>query len=199
MGLFDVNMPLLYGEGGEKAFRRLQLEILRETTDQSLFAWIGEDGSGRRRIPPSKPCSVLARSPADFVFCNAVKRLDDSSLLTPSPHIITNMGISLQLPLRERGDGSYLALLNCKRNALNLAIALDSDLGANSYYRIENNKLHMINEAHIIVDSAYPEEENDLREWERKRKMQFFKTTFIYLATSADVMRDIIYLGTLRA
>ena len=28
MGLFDVNMPILYGEGLKKAFRRLQLEII---------------------------------------------------------------------------------------------------------------------------------------------------------------------------
>lgn len=38
MGIFDVNMPLLYGEG-DKAFSRLQEELLRSTDDQSLFAW----------------------------------------------------------------------------------------------------------------------------------------------------------------
>ncbi|KAH8884373.1 HET-domain-containing protein, partial [Thozetella sp. PMI_491] len=39
MGLFDVNLPLLYGEGLAKAFTRLQAEIARNTNDQSLFAW----------------------------------------------------------------------------------------------------------------------------------------------------------------
>ncbi|KAI6118538.1 heterokaryon incompatibility protein-domain-containing protein, partial [Pisolithus croceorrhizus] len=38
MGLFGVNMPMLYGEG-KKAFQRLQLEIIREYSDQSIFAW----------------------------------------------------------------------------------------------------------------------------------------------------------------
>lgn len=38
MGLFDVNMPLLYGEG-KKAFVRLQEEIARVTGDHSVFAW----------------------------------------------------------------------------------------------------------------------------------------------------------------
>ncbi|KAF4626331.1 hypothetical protein G7Y89_g11828 [Cudoniella acicularis] len=38
MGLFDVNMPLLYGEG-RKAFSRLQQEILKQSDDQSIFAW----------------------------------------------------------------------------------------------------------------------------------------------------------------
>ncbi|TBU26305.1 hypothetical protein BD311DRAFT_849895 [Dichomitus squalens] len=38
LGIFDINMPTLYGEG-ERAFRRLQEEILRRIPDQSLFAW----------------------------------------------------------------------------------------------------------------------------------------------------------------
>ncbi|OAG06035.1 HET-domain-containing protein, partial [Paraphaeosphaeria sporulosa] len=39
LGIFDIHMPLLYGEGIEKAFRRLQMEILRYSTDQSILAW----------------------------------------------------------------------------------------------------------------------------------------------------------------
>ncbi|KAF1831216.1 hypothetical protein BDW02DRAFT_63089 [Decorospora gaudefroyi] len=38
MGLFDVNMPLLYGEG-EKAFYRLQAEIIKESNDHSILAF----------------------------------------------------------------------------------------------------------------------------------------------------------------
>ena len=38
LGIFDINMPTLYGEG-ERAFHRLQEEIMRRTPDQSLFAW----------------------------------------------------------------------------------------------------------------------------------------------------------------
>ena len=37
MGIFNVNMALLYGEG-RKAFIRLQEEILKSTDDESLFA-----------------------------------------------------------------------------------------------------------------------------------------------------------------
>ncbi|KAF8858587.1 hypothetical protein BDZ45DRAFT_591066, partial [Acephala macrosclerotiorum] len=37
MGLFGVNTPPLYGEE-EKAFLRLQLEIMRSSSDESLFA-----------------------------------------------------------------------------------------------------------------------------------------------------------------
>ncbi|KAF2098426.1 hypothetical protein NA57DRAFT_65911 [Rhizodiscina lignyota] len=38
LGLFDVSMPLLYGEG-EGAFIRLQEEIMKSSVDQSIFAW----------------------------------------------------------------------------------------------------------------------------------------------------------------
>ncbi|PIL26915.1 hypothetical protein GSI_10053 [Ganoderma sinense ZZ0214-1] len=38
MGIFQINMPTLYGEG-RRAFRRLQQEIMRHYADTSLFAW----------------------------------------------------------------------------------------------------------------------------------------------------------------
>ncbi|KAI0814269.1 heterokaryon incompatibility protein-domain-containing protein [Xylaria sp. FL0064] len=39
LGIFDVNMPLIYGEG-KKAFRRLQEEIMKaKPEDHTLFAW----------------------------------------------------------------------------------------------------------------------------------------------------------------
>lgn len=38
LGLFNVSMPLLYGER-DKAFMRLQMEIIRISNDQSIFAW----------------------------------------------------------------------------------------------------------------------------------------------------------------
>jgi hypothetical protein len=38
-GIFDVQMPLLYGEGKWKAFLRLQEEIMKSSNDHTLFAW----------------------------------------------------------------------------------------------------------------------------------------------------------------
>lgn len=38
MWIFNVNMPMLYGEG-TRAFQRLQEEILRTVDDQTIFAW----------------------------------------------------------------------------------------------------------------------------------------------------------------
>ncbi len=55
MGIFDVNMPLLYGEG-EKAFLRLQEEIIRRAREPSFLLW-GLD---------SIALNLFASSPADF-------------------------------------------------------------------------------------------------------------------------------------
>lgn len=38
LGIFDVNLPLIYGEG-MRAFQRLQEAIMSRSYDQSLFAW----------------------------------------------------------------------------------------------------------------------------------------------------------------
>ena len=61
LGIFDVNMPLLYGEG-PKAFQRLQEEILKVNADTSLFAWA--DKTPKKVMYCS---SMLAGSPAHFI------------------------------------------------------------------------------------------------------------------------------------
>ena len=38
LGLFDINMPTLYGEG-QQAFQRLQSELVKQNIDTSLYAW----------------------------------------------------------------------------------------------------------------------------------------------------------------
>ncbi|KAH9218080.1 hypothetical protein DL95DRAFT_423637 [Leptodontidium sp. 2 PMI_412] len=43
LGLFDVNMPMLYGEG-MRAFGRLQEEIIKRSNDMKIFAWIQPEG-----------------------------------------------------------------------------------------------------------------------------------------------------------
>ncbi|KAI0140473.1 HET-domain-containing protein [Xylariaceae sp. FL1272] len=62
LGLFDINMPLLYGEG-EKAFTRLQEEIIRSSNDLSIFAWTAPL-SDKRQFR-----SLWASSPHEFKSC----------------------------------------------------------------------------------------------------------------------------------
>ncbi|KAK0632802.1 heterokaryon incompatibility protein-domain-containing protein [Immersiella caudata] len=39
LGIFDVTMPMIYGEGADQAFLRLQEQIMRMTRDDSILAW----------------------------------------------------------------------------------------------------------------------------------------------------------------
>src|ERR1700761_1918380 len=66
LGLFDVNMPLLYGEGRTKAFQRLQVEIMKNVRfarDNSIFAWMEE----KERF-----YGMFATAPSDFRRCGNI-------------------------------------------------------------------------------------------------------------------------------
>ena len=60
LGIFDVNMPLIYGEG-KKAFRRLQEEIIKRDNDLSIFAW-----SSVSEHQINSLVEIFASSPAAF-------------------------------------------------------------------------------------------------------------------------------------
>lgn len=90
LGIFDINMPMLYGEG-LKAFTRLQEEIMRATYDLSIFAWTpAVDGD-------EEYCGFLAQSPNEFRLCSEMYRtldpLGDEGGLS-----VTNKGIRLTVP-----------------------------------------------------------------------------------------------------
>ncbi|PHH93288.1 hypothetical protein CDD83_7987 [Cordyceps sp. RAO-2017] len=63
MGLFNVNMPLLYGEG-DKAFMRLQAAILERSSDHSLLLWRAKPDRYGVALRPG----CLARSPKAFEY-----------------------------------------------------------------------------------------------------------------------------------
>jgi hypothetical protein len=132
MGLCDVNIPVLYGEGPFRAFRRLRLEIMANWNDESLFAWKGQNGLG-----------ILARSPSDFVHSGQVKRLVGDFLR--QPYHITNIGVSMRMVLYDPDAKRTMASLNCSnRNPrvwihLERVYSLDHPLPL--YRRKEYNRL----------------------------------------------------------
>jgi len=112
LGLFGVYMPLLYGEG-DHAFIRLQLEIIKSTTDHSIFAsdvkevhfW---DLDARR--------AILTPSIDDFTFSGDVCSLP---ALDETTFEMTNLGLRITLPcylqkVEDNGCRNLLAFLNCK-------------------------------------------------------------------------------------
>ncbi|RYP56441.1 hypothetical protein DL769_009913 [Monosporascus sp. CRB-8-3] len=129
LGLLDVNMPLLYGEG-RKAFTRLQEEILKTRYDDSILAagyglWTYEPQlrMGIRQLSlyktPFTP-PVLADSPSAFRHCRDFRAYrPHSSIDVPAWDKITahstwtNIGLLISLPLIFLDDetGVSLAIL----------------------------------------------------------------------------------------
>ncbi|KAL8645154.1 MAG: hypothetical protein Q9210_006868 [Variospora velana] len=104
LGLFDVNMPLLYGEG-HKAFRRLQYEIIKQSSDDSIFAW---------RYNSMALGATVADRPSWFAFSRYVHQTGPMTS-DRRPYSMTNQG--LNFPITWRGwdsEGKKLRVrLNC--------------------------------------------------------------------------------------
>jgi hypothetical protein len=123
MGLFDVNMPMLYGEGTH-AFIRLQEEIIRRTEDYTIFAWTADPLN-------NMPRGLFASFPADFKLSgrsfvahdgvqkpnhgNAGSRYIRVNHRHEQPPSLTSRGLLVNLPCMsmvretELGPDTYLA------------------------------------------------------------------------------------------
>lgn len=98
LGILDINMPLLYGEG-KAAFRRLQEEMLKTNLDQSYLCW-GLNMSWDQ-IPAGN--LHLAESPAFFQNCQDLGSHTRSYQLMSDMRLqsITNQGLLIELPILE--------------------------------------------------------------------------------------------------
>lgn len=102
MGLFDVNIPLLYGKGGYRAFVRLQEEIIRHSDDHSIFAW----SMGKRRAS-----GLLA--PAPSCFAGSQDMVPQLLVGPREPFSMTNRGLSIKLKITPWLTDTYVAFLDC--------------------------------------------------------------------------------------
>jgi hypothetical protein len=94
LGMFNICFPLMYGEGW-RAFGRLQEEILKVSTDQSIFAWTQNgpiipletsNADRRKHWSIRHRCSILAPTPDCFydsapVVCAPTAHYTDHPLL----------------------------------------------------------------------------------------------------------------------
>lgn len=117
MGIFDVNMPLLYGEG-KKAFTRLQHEIVKISHDESIFAWAdsGLVESG-----------MFAQSPEAFVGSGDVVEISEGweghdCYIHRAPYAVTNRGLAIETDNKKQYKTSFslnevttFLPLNCRR------------------------------------------------------------------------------------
>lgn len=100
MGIFDVNMPLLYGEGSN-AFQRLQLEILKTRYDQSIFSWCWLHGGSINHAATG----LLATSTRDFQACGNVRIMQSPTFngcpardVFRLPYAVNGMHLRMEAP-----------------------------------------------------------------------------------------------------
>lgn len=86
LGIFNINMPLLYGEGARGAFRRLQEAIIGQSDDDSIFAW-------QTAVPEER--GLLSHSPSEFAGSRHVRHLRKEDSVAPFQ--VTNIGIGLRV------------------------------------------------------------------------------------------------------
>lgn len=147
LGIFNINMPLLYGEG-EQAFQRLQEEIVRITDDQTIFAWKAEHSTFATWR------GLFAHSPDEFADCaDCIPVSTLSSTGSMESHSITNKGLQIKLPLSKRKGAEkwpgradrteFLATLRCRQTSESFSprvtIFLKRIFG-NEYVRVDADK-----------------------------------------------------------
>lgn len=148
LGLFDINMPLIYGEG-ENAFMRLQEEILKISEDHSLFAWRSDDNRG----------GCLATSPAAFSGSKNVVHMNSSSAYS-EPTMVSSSGIHLELPfIGTCRDRLGFAILNCaekgKQTKLVAICVRDLSLTMNRFERVCTGDFELL-DLRRFRSSQYP-------------------------------------------
>jgi hypothetical protein len=140
MGIFDVHMPMLYGEG-KFAFIRLQEEIMKRSCDQTIFAWksliFGESG-------------LLASSASFFAESGNIVR---AGKLDTRPFVLTNRGINMELQFKQSNNSAIsFAVLDCMEighadSRLSLVVTNRGNTGV--YSRIKSNQLQTIEKANV--------------------------------------------------
>jgi hypothetical protein len=118
-------MPLFYGED-QKAFIRLQEEIIKVSDDHSIFAWKSVDPLNNDGFH-----GLLALSPHMFRGIGSILPYRDGG--NSKPYAMSNKGLQIELPLLRIGNKregylgtrDYLGILNCRLADEESPLAID--------------------------------------------------------------------------
>jgi hypothetical protein len=152
LGIFQINMPLLYGEG-EKAFIRLQEEIMKHSDDQTLFAW----GYDPHQVPSAvlSPCGAFAGSPN--AFRESGDFIPDELNESGTSYAITNKGIQINLPIIKLSRYEFhLAVLACRpENRFLWVVAIPVRFhGPDSIMRLGTNNCYIVQRDDVAYASS---------------------------------------------
>ncbi|KAH0523162.1 hypothetical protein TsFJ059_008206 [Trichoderma semiorbis] len=138
LGIFGISMPMIYGEGGEQAFFRLQEQIMKTTRDDSILAWDLDDKFYASH-PRDRDGGVLAPDPSHFANSGQIiaRQHADNPL-----HSLDMVGGSLRihLPLLTTASGGIFGLLNCgpalnPHKIVGIPLARATPVASNEYVR----------------------------------------------------------------
>ena len=143
LGLFNISMPILYGEG-PRAFIRLQEEIIRSSSDHTLFAWeLKSNSSGLLAGSAdafAQSANVREMSQRDYDKIFAFPKLD---------YTVTNLGVHIKLP-RQRIKSHkclHIVFLACqfegRRRPIFLYLRRHSNKLTDRYFRTRKTKRSM--------------------------------------------------------
>jgi hypothetical protein len=163
MGLFGIYMPMLYGEG-ERAFIRLQEEIIRISDDHSLFAWRSTENHG----------GILATSPSDFAESGNIIQTNLSDSVN-NPLTLSSRGIYLSLRFKKTdSEGSGLAILHCTevgKERMRLAIHLRDIFLTNEDFEREQGSILEVLDLEDVMQC--PPADLYVRQWRSTRNRKW--------------------------
>lgn len=152
LGLFDINMTMLYGEGGRKAFIRLQEEIMKNCDDDTLFAWTARQDRGSD--------GLLADSPRMFRKARHFAPAREPSVHGWAPRHKTSAWVTVELRLVPHNmdrshieDHCFKAVLECRTtkhvdNLERVAIYL-RQRGPSRYIRIKTDEVATVHKDEV--------------------------------------------------
>jgi hypothetical protein len=154
LGLVGINLPLLYGEG-QRAFYRLQLEILKHSNDHTIFAWdypvcypFGYN-FGR----PST--AVLAPSPSYFFESRGIQPIRAPRSTEALTSAVTNNGLKIRLPVIQTNPNGFVAFLHCENhNGDNVGVRLS---------KWNNEQYHRTRTSSLVDSSKYEDRPSKMR------------------------------------
>ncbi|OLN87307.1 Vegetative incompatibility protein HET-E-1-like protein 13 [Colletotrichum chlorophyti] len=169
LGIFDVNIPLLYGEGSS-AFTRLQEKILKQSDDHTLFAW----RATLQAEPEEALRGLLAESPDEFAnfrdwsyhrFRGVTSPESDNivQVWPRSPVDVSKRGIHFSAKSEALGRRSALDILLFRGHAPSIILPLNCSVGGDPqrvvgiYLQLQDGNRYARSRPSELADLAKPE------------------------------------------
>ncbi|KAL6793696.1 hypothetical protein GGI42DRAFT_142054 [Trichoderma sp. SZMC 28013] len=170
LGIFGIAMSMIYGEGGEQAFIRLQEQIMKSMRDDSILAWGLSDGTNDSLISDEaikdsilhdavRSGNILATSPKHFEHSGQIVCREQTNGQLQSLDMFGG-SLRISLPLvTDRASGETLGLLSCgpassPHQVVGLPLVRTASIASNEYAR-RKGRLTVLRT--IVTDGPPPE------------------------------------------